>query len=109
MTFPDGSTLAARQKAKLESGSIVADPGFADPQAGDFTLPADSPVWDRGFEPIKTDAVGRKTPRVVSPDLPPVPSPWPEARALAAEEATEASGADAMEPAVEDDGGADVR
>ena len=113
VTFPDGATLPARQKAKLERGSIVADPGFADPQAGDFTLPADSPVWGLGFEPIKTDAVGRKTPRVVSPDLPPVPSPWPEARALAAEEATleatDESGADAMEPAVEDDGGADVR
>jgi hypothetical protein len=90
VTFPDGATLAARQKAKRESGSIVADPGFADPQSGDFTLPADSPVWDLGFKPIDADSIGRKTPRVVSPDLLTVPTPWPEALTLAAEESAAA-------------------
>jgi hypothetical protein len=43
-------------------------------------------VWDLGFKPIDAASFGRKTPRVVSPDLPPVPTPWPEARTLAAEE-----------------------
>ena len=43
-----------------------------------------------GFEPIDLDAVGRKTERVVSADLPPVPTPWPEAMALAAEESAAA-------------------
>lgn len=86
VTFPDGLSLKARQKANLESGSIVADPGFADPQTGDFTLPRDSPVWDLGFKPIDLAAVGRKTDRVVSPDMPPVPTPWPEAIELAGEE-----------------------
>jgi len=85
--FPDGATLAARQKAKRESGSIVADPGFADPEGGDFDLAPDSPVRDLGFDPIDVGAVGRKTERVVSADLPPVPTPWPEAMTLAAEEA----------------------
>lgn len=104
VTFPDGATLAARQKAKLESGSIVADPGFADPQSGDFTLPADSPVWDLGFKPIDADSIGRKTPRVVSPDLPPVPTPWPEALTLAAGEDASAAAEPAVTGADDDDG-----
>lgn len=38
--------------------SIIADPNFADPSSGDFTLADDSPVWQLGFEPIDTDRVG---------------------------------------------------
>jgi hypothetical protein len=102
VTFPDGATLGARQKAKLESGSIVADPRFADPHGGDFTLPADSPVWDLGFKPIEAEAVGRKTPRVVSPDLLSVPTPWPEALVLAAEEGA-AAGAEPVMTGADDE------
>jgi hypothetical protein len=48
-------------------------------------------VWDLGFKPIEADSIGRKTPRVVSPDLHPVPTPWPEALTLAAEEGVSAA------------------
>ncbi len=30
---------------RLESGSLVGDPGFREPLVGDFRLPADSPAW----------------------------------------------------------------
>ncbi len=38
--------------------SVVADPGFADPASGDFTLPADSPALAVGFEPFTAAGVG---------------------------------------------------
>jgi hypothetical protein len=38
--------------------SIVADPGFADLKAFDFTLAADSPAFDIGFQPIDMSDVG---------------------------------------------------
>lgn len=38
--------------------SRVADPGFADPENGDFTLSADSPALALGFVPIDLNAVG---------------------------------------------------
>lgn len=38
--------------------AVVADPLFADPFNGDFTLPENSPVWDLGFEPIDVSDVG---------------------------------------------------
>jgi hypothetical protein len=42
--FPGGKDLAARQAEGQDEGSIVADPLFKDPDHGDFTLAADSPV-----------------------------------------------------------------
>ena len=51
-------SLSALQGYGIERGSIVADPGFADPKAGDFTLPADSPAWKMGFAPIDFSTVG---------------------------------------------------
>ena len=45
--------------------SVVADPKFADPEHGDFTLAADSPAYDIGFIPIDLSTVG---PRVGSAD-----------------------------------------
>jgi hypothetical protein len=36
----------------------VEDPLFADPQNGDFSLPADSPAISIGFKPIDTSMVG---------------------------------------------------
>ncbi len=41
--------------------SVVGDPGFADPDAGDFHLPPDSPAWSIGFLPFEAagTVVGR--------------------------------------------------
>ncbi len=44
-----------------DTGSLVADPGFADAAAGDFTLPPDSPAWKIGFRRIDMDTVGPRT------------------------------------------------
>ena len=38
--------------------SVVADPKFADPEHGDFTLAPDSPAFDIGFVPIDLSTVG---------------------------------------------------
>ena len=62
--FPGGRTLSAWQK---ESGhdvhSLVSDPLFENPAAGDFRLKAESVAHQIGFEPIDTSEVGRRTPR----------------------------------------------
>jgi len=72
----------------------------------DFDTPLAKGDWNAGIVARSTDAVGRTTPRVVSPDRLSVPTPWPEARALAAEE----GGVAAMEPVREEsDGGGEVR
>lgn len=76
VTFPDGGDLAARQAAGQDADSIVADPGFADPAAGDFTLAADSPVRALGVEPLDPGAAGRRTPRSLTAGLPDVPTIW---------------------------------
>jgi len=78
VTFPSGGDLAARQQAGQDEGSIVADPKFAAPATGDFTLPADSPALALGFLPLEPAQAGRRTPSGVS-SLPAVPTPWPEA------------------------------
>lgn len=41
-----------------DRNSIVADPGFANPEAGDFTLPEDTPAKMIGFKPFSLDEVG---------------------------------------------------
>ncbi len=38
--------------------SIIADPGFRDPEHGDFTLPDDTPARRIGFRPIHMDGIG---------------------------------------------------
>lgn len=42
----------------LYNNAIVADPLFADPFNGDFTLAENSPAYDLGFEPIDVSDVG---------------------------------------------------
>ena len=74
--FPGGEDLAARQVAGQDEGSIVADPRFADPVRGDFTLAADSPAVALGFEPLQPEAAGRITPRSLTAGLPEVPTIW---------------------------------
>ena len=78
--FPGQVKLEDRQAAGQDEGSIVADPRFADPAAGDFTLPADSPARGLGFTDLDPLAAGRRTPRSLTADLPSVPTSWPEAR-----------------------------
>ncbi|MBQ8402649.1 MAG: right-handed parallel beta-helix repeat-containing protein, partial [Clostridia bacterium] len=51
-------TVAQMQAKGLFKNAVIADPGFADPQNGDFTLPADSPAYDIGFVPIDMSDVG---------------------------------------------------
>lgn len=46
------------QARGLFQNALVADPGFADPKNGDFTLPADSPAYDIGFVDIDMSDVG---------------------------------------------------
>ena len=77
--FPGDKDLTARQQAGQDAGSIVADPAFAAPEAGDFRLTAGSPVWALGFAPLDDRAAGRRTVSAVA-ELPPVPAPWPEFR-----------------------------
>jgi parallel beta-helix repeat protein len=38
--------------------SVVADPGFADPGADDYTLARNSPAWALGFERIPVEKIG---------------------------------------------------
>jgi hypothetical protein len=35
------------------------DPGFANPDAGDFRLKSDSPVFEKGFKAIPMETIGR--------------------------------------------------
>ncbi|MBE6892111.1 MAG: right-handed parallel beta-helix repeat-containing protein [Ruminococcaceae bacterium] len=45
-------------KKGFYNNAVVADPLFADPFNGDFTLAENSPAWDIGFEPIDISDVG---------------------------------------------------
>ncbi|MEM2885611.1 MAG: right-handed parallel beta-helix repeat-containing protein, partial [Thermoproteota archaeon] len=47
----------------LDSGSLIADPMFADARAGDFTLGPSSPAFALGFEPIDFEKVGPRPPK----------------------------------------------
>jgi parallel beta-helix repeat protein len=42
----------------LDKDSVIADPMFADPDKGDFTLKPDSPALKLGFQPIDVSRVG---------------------------------------------------
>jgi len=61
MTF-NKETFAEWQAAGFDTRSIIADPLFADPEHGDFSLPPDSPAWDIGFQPIDMSTVGPRRP-----------------------------------------------
>ena len=51
-------SLADAKEKGFEYGTVLADPKFADPESGDFTLAADSPVFALGFRPIDTSDAG---------------------------------------------------
>lgn len=57
MVFVDGS-FGQWQNAGMDKGSMIADPKFADPKNGDFSLAADSPAFEIGFKPFDLSNVG---------------------------------------------------
>lgn len=57
--FPGGATLDQWQSSTgFDTGSLVADPLFMDPESGDFRLQDSSPAYDLGFEPLDFESVG---------------------------------------------------
>ncbi len=56
--FPGGKTLEQWQERGFDKHSLVADPGFVDPDEGHFTLREDSPAFKLGFKPIDLRKVG---------------------------------------------------
>lgn len=58
LLFPGNLTLADWQKKGQDSGSLAADPGFANPAAGDFSLKTDSAAAKIGFAPIDVNQCG---------------------------------------------------
>jgi len=54
---PLGS-LQRWRDAGFDRNSVIADPLFTDPSAGDFTLRPDSPAFELGFQPIPVDRIG---------------------------------------------------
>jgi parallel beta-helix repeat protein len=55
-THSQGDTAIARELTGR--GNILADPGFADPRAGDFRLGEKSPAWKAGFRRIPIEKIG---------------------------------------------------
>jgi hypothetical protein len=55
--FGDDDLAGWRQRGHDVRGQ-VADPKFADPQNGDFSLPPDSPALAMGFSPIDRSRIG---------------------------------------------------
>lgn len=56
LDFGEGTGLEYWQRKGQFEGTLVADPLFADPDAGDFTLRADSPASAIGFKPFALSA-----------------------------------------------------
>jgi hypothetical protein len=80
--------LDAWRAMGLDANSMVADPLFVDPEAGDFSLNPESPALKLGFKPIDTSKVGLygdpawvaearavRHPPTVLPSPPPPPKP----------------------------------
>ena len=57
VTF-EGMSFDEWQASGQDAGSMVADPKFADPKAGDFNLAADSPAFGIGFKPFDYSKAG---------------------------------------------------
>lgn len=53
-----GRTMEEWQAEGFDKHSLVADPMFADPEHGDFSLPPDSPAFKLGLQPIDISDVG---------------------------------------------------
>lgn len=55
---PRELSLADWQAMGYDTHSVVADPKFVDPAAGDFRLKEDSPAWALGFKKIPLEKIG---------------------------------------------------
>jgi hypothetical protein len=55
-TRSNGGLPASRRGPDVHS--VAADPLFADPKHGDFSLPPDSPAFKIGFEPFPRTTPG---------------------------------------------------
>ena len=81
-----GKSLAEWQRAHHDQGSVVADPLFADPKAGNFTLKPESPAFKKAFKPIDAGQAGPRKldPRKIAfkdwPATEPAPRPIVERR-----------------------------
>lgn len=53
-----GKSLEQWRELGYDEHSVVAEPGFADPEADDFTLAADSPAFELGFQAIPVERIG---------------------------------------------------
>ena len=71
--FPIGNTFAEWQKH--DPGTVLADPGFENADAGNFRLAPNSPALALGFKALDPANSGRKSARR-SPNASPPPS-WP--------------------------------
>ena len=56
--FPGSTNFAQWQATGRDVHSLVADPKFANLGSGDFTIPANSPAYQVGFQPIDLSQVG---------------------------------------------------
>lgn len=56
-----GSFNRWQKRRGLDRGSLLADPLFIDPEAGDFRLRSDSPALTLGFKALPWDRIGTKT------------------------------------------------
>ncbi len=80
-----GQTLEAWRKLGQDAGSVVADPGFVDPEHGDFRLKPGSPALQVGFQPFPLTGFGRRTRggewavKPMAAAFPPPPPPAPPA------------------------------
>ena len=57
---PDEPLLSWEEWLALgnDKHTLVADPGFTDPENGDFSLPENSPAFQIGFKPFPLDKAG---------------------------------------------------
>ncbi|MCU0960528.1 MAG: right-handed parallel beta-helix repeat-containing protein [Pirellulaceae bacterium] len=74
ITFPGDLTFAQWQQQRgQDQHSLIADPLFENPGAGDFRLKNGSPAAQVGFQPFDYTQAGRVSPRSLTAELPPVP------------------------------------
>ncbi len=73
--FPGGLDLAQWQAQRQQDvHSVITDPGFVNAGADDYRLNEDSPALKLGFKPFDYTRAGRRSPLVLTHDLPDVPA-----------------------------------